>query len=89
MTTRENRLKELRTRAYLTQQEVADFFEVTVAVVSGHENVARSLSHDAILRYARLYKVFSYEIYFTAPGSKHEWKDGDPPPVEEESSFAT
>lgn len=89
MTARENRLKELRTRAYLTQQEVANFFGVTIAVVSRHENGTRGLSHDAILRYARLYKVFSYEIFFTAPGSKHEWEDEDPPPVEEESSFAT
>ena len=58
-----NRLRELRDRSRLTMQEVATLTGFSVAAISRHENGRRSLSEDAIDKYARLYKVRSYEIF--------------------------
>jgi transcriptional regulator with XRE-family HTH domain len=58
-----NRLKELRDRSRLTLQEVSTLTGYGVATISRHENGGRSLSEEAILKYASLYKVHTYEIF--------------------------
>lgn len=58
-----NRLRELRDRSRLTMQEVSVLTGFSVATISRHENGSRSLSEDAVDKYARLYKVRTYEIY--------------------------
>jgi transcriptional regulator with XRE-family HTH domain len=58
-----NRLRELRIRSRLNQTEVATLLGVTPAVVSRHETGVKRLSHDAVIKYARLYKVWSYELF--------------------------
>lgn len=58
-----NRLRELRDRSRLTMQEVSTLTGFSVAAVSRHENGSRSLSEDAIDKYAKLYKVRTFEIF--------------------------
>lgn len=58
-----NRLRELRDRSRLTLQEVSTLTGFSVAAISRHENGSRSLSEEAVLRYAALYKVHSYEVF--------------------------
>lgn len=63
-----NRLREIREeRMHLTLAEVAKLLECDVSTVSRHESGDRSLTPDWIDRYARLYKIQSYEI-FMEPG---------------------
>jgi transcriptional regulator with XRE-family HTH domain len=58
-----NRLKELRDRSRLTLQEVSAITGFGVATISRHESGGRSLSKEAIMKYASLYKVESFEIF--------------------------
>lgn len=58
-----NRLKELRDRSRLTLQEVSTLTGYGVATISRHENGGRSLSEEAILKYASLYKVPSHQLF--------------------------
>lgn len=58
-----NRLRELRDRSRLTMQEVATLTGFSVAAISRHENGSRGLSEEAVDRYAKLYKVRTYEIF--------------------------
>ena len=58
-----NRLRELRDRSRLTQEEVSTLTGISVAAISRHENCSRGLSRDAIDKYARVYKVHTYEIF--------------------------
>ena len=58
-----NRLRELRNRSRLTQEEVSTLTGISVVAISRHENCSRGLSQDAIERYASLYKVHTYEIF--------------------------
>lgn len=60
-----NRLKELRDRSRLTLEEVSLVTGFNVTTISRHESGARSLSEEALLKYASLYKVHTYEIYRT------------------------
>lgn len=64
----ENRLRELRDRSRLTLEEVSVITGFSVPTISRHESGGRSLSEDAILKYAKLYKVHSYEIFGRAEG---------------------
>ena len=82
-------MKELRTRARLTQQEVADLAGVSVIVVSRHETGVRRMSQESIKTYSRIFKVYTYQLFFEAAGPKDEWADGEPPPIEEEAKFTT
>ena len=84
-----NRLKELRTKARLTQKEVADLAGIDAISVSHHENGARGMSHETIKMYTRIFKVYTYQLFFEAAGPKDEWTDGEPPPVEEETKFTS
>lgn len=58
-----NRLRELRETRKLTQQEVAKLLDIDHTTVSRHESGSRSLSPEDIQKYARLYKVESYELF--------------------------
>lgn len=59
-----NRLKELRDRSRLTLQEVSILTGFSVPAISRHESGGRSLSEEALVKYANLYKVHTYEIYY-------------------------
>ena len=58
-----NRLRELREARKLTQQEVAKLLDIDHTTVSRHESGSRDLSPEDIQKYARLYKVESYELF--------------------------
>lgn len=58
-----NRLRELREARKLTQQEVAKILDIDHTTVSRHESGSRDLSPEDIQKYARLYKVESYELF--------------------------
>ena len=60
----QNRLKELRDRSRLTLQEVSILTGYSVSTISRHESGDRGLSEDAMLKYASLYKVYTYELFF-------------------------
>ena len=59
----ENRLRELRDRSRLTLQEVSTLTGFSVPAISRHESGGRGLSQEAILKYAQLYKVHTYELF--------------------------
>lgn len=67
-----NRLKELRDRSRLTLEEVSMITGFNVTTISRHESGARSLSEEAIIKYASLYKVHTYEIYRTLNGAEND-----------------
>ena len=58
-----NRLRELREARKLTQQEVAKLLDIDHTTVSRHESGGRGLGPEDIQKYARLYKVESYELF--------------------------
>lgn len=67
-TVKKNRLKYLRERGkndgslWLTQEEVAKLSGYDYTTVSRHES-GRGLTAEAIERYAKLYKVETYEVF--------------------------
>lgn len=63
MKAQENRLKELRDRSRLTLEEVSLITGYAVPTISRHESGGRSLSEEAILKYASLYKVNTHELF--------------------------
>ena len=63
-----NRLRELRDRSRLTQQEVSTLTGYTVTAISRHENGSRSLSEEAIAKYAALYKVPTHQLFVDPQG---------------------
>lgn len=71
----ENRLRELRDRSRLTLQEVSILTGFTVSTISRHESGGRSLSEDAILKYAGLYKVHTYELFREAGKEEDNGRD--------------
>lgn len=58
-----NRLKELRDRSRLTLEEVSIITGFAVTTISRHENGGRSLSEEAINKYASLYKVPTHQLF--------------------------
>lgn len=58
-----NRLREFRDRSRLTLDEVSILTGFSVPTISRHESGDRSLSEEAILKYAALYKVHTYELF--------------------------
>jgi len=64
-----NRLRELRDRSRLTMQEVSVLTGFSVAAISRHENGSRSLSEEAIAKYAALYKVPTHQLFIDPQGS--------------------
>lgn len=71
-----NRLRELRDRSRLTLQEVSILTGFSVPAISRHEAGTRSMSEEAILKYASLYKVPTHQL-FIAPDVKEETTDAD------------
>lgn len=72
--TQPNRLRELRDRSRLTLQEVGILTGYGVSTISRHESGERKLSEEAIVKYATLYKVHTYEL-FTAHADEEELTD--------------
>jgi transcriptional regulator with XRE-family HTH domain len=62
----QNRLRELRDRSRLTLQEVSTLTGFGVSTISRHESGDRALSEEAIVKYASLYKVHTYELFNVA-----------------------
>lgn len=60
----ENRLRVLRQRRKLTQAEVASLTSQALSTVNKHENGIRGLTALDIKRYAKVYRVETYEIFF-------------------------
>lgn len=58
-----NRLRELRDRSRLTLQEVSLLTGMSVAAISRHESRSRSMSEDAIAKYAAVYKVPTHHLF--------------------------
>lgn len=58
-----NRLRELRDRSRLTLDEVSILTGFSVPTISRHENGGRSLSEEAITKYAALYKVPTHQLF--------------------------
>ena len=50
--------------------------DVDVVAVNRHENGARRMSHQTIKTYARIFKVYTCQLFFEAEGPKDEWIDG-------------
>ena len=67
-----NRLRELRESRKLTQQEVAKLLNIDHTTVSRHESGSRGLSPEDIQKYARLYKVESYELFIDPKNLQEE-----------------
>lgn len=66
------RLKELRDRSHLTQEEVSTLTGFDISTISKHESGARSLTPDAITKYAKLYKVETHELFDLGTKIKQE-----------------
>jgi len=71
-----NRLRELREACRLTQQEVAKLLDIDHTTVSRHESGDRGLSPEDIQKYARLYKVESYELFINPKDLREEDEAG-------------
>lgn len=71
-----NRLREFRDRSRLTLEEVSLLTGFSVPTISRHESGGRSLSEEAILKYAALYKVHTYEIFMN-PNEEEEVEDAE------------
>ncbi len=52
-----NRLKALRTRDNMTQNQLAQRLSLTKSVISAYENGQRMPSYDVLVHIARIYKV--------------------------------
>jgi transcriptional regulator with XRE-family HTH domain len=71
-----NRLKELRDRSRLTMEEVGMITGFSVPTISRHESGGRSLSEEAVAKYASLYKVPTHQL-FVEPLEGGEENDAD------------
>lgn len=60
-----NRLRELRDRSRLTLDEVSIITGFSVPAISRHESSSRSLSEEAIAKYASLYKVPTHQLFMS------------------------
>lgn len=52
-----NRLKTLRIKKKLTQQQLADLLGLTKSVMSAYENGLRYPAYDVLIKIARIFKV--------------------------------
>lgn len=59
----QTRLRELREQSKLTLEEVSTLTGFDITTISRHENGQRSLSDDALTKYAKLYKVQTHQLY--------------------------
>lgn len=63
-----NRLKELRDRSRLTLEEVSILTGFSVPTISRHESGSRSLSEEAVQKYAALFKVPTHQLFMDPLG---------------------
>ena len=74
-----NRIRELRERGVaLTQEEVGKIMGYDNTTISRHENNSRSLSPEDIQRYAKLFKVETWELVLSPREFKGEAAVGQP-----------
>ena len=52
-----NRLKTIRIKKKLTQQQLADLLGLTKSVISAYENGLRYPAYDVLIKIARIFKV--------------------------------
>lgn len=52
-----NRLKTLRIKKKLTQQQLADLLGLTKSVISAYENGLRYPAYDVLIKISRIFKV--------------------------------
>lgn len=71
-----NRLNELRNRSKLTLQEVSILTGYDTSTISRHESGNRALSEEALLKYAALYKVHTYELFDIKVVKEESSRDG-------------
>lgn len=71
-----NRLKELRDRSRLTLQEVSILTGYSVPAVSRYESRGRSLSEEAISKFAALYKVPTHQLFVLGAEEEEHVNDG-------------
>ena len=62
-TVRKNRVKFLRERSRLTQEELATLTNQALSTVCKHETHDRGLSDKAISAYARVFKIPTYQLF--------------------------
>lgn len=72
-----NRLRELRDRSRLTLQEVSLLTGISVAAISRHEGRSRTLSEEAIEKYAMVYKVPTHQLFMEPARSEAVEDDVD------------
>ena len=58
-----NRIRELRERSRLTQEELGKLTEYDYTTISRHESGDRALDAEAIKKYARVFKCETFEIF--------------------------
>ena len=58
-----NNLKSLRDRSRLTLEEVSILTGYDTTTISKHENFQRALTDEAIVKYSRLYKCMTHELF--------------------------
>lgn len=63
-----NRIKELRERSRLTQEELGKLLGVDATTISKHETGDRALSDDKVMAYAKVFKVSTHEIFVNLEG---------------------
>ena len=58
-----NRLREFRERSRLTLAEVGTLMGLDLSMVSKHEAGTRSLTADQIIKYAKIFKCETHELF--------------------------
>ena len=74
---RDNRLYELRMRSRLLPEEVQAVTGINPERLVAAEQGAVGLGHSEILRLAKLYKTWSYELFTERIGGEDAWQDGE------------
>lgn len=57
------RIRHLRERSRLTQEELSLLTGLDVTTISKHENGSRSVDEEAVRLYSRVFKSSSYELF--------------------------
>lgn len=58
-----NRIRELREAARLSQEELGTLVGVHFTTVARHERGNRSLTDDMVIKYARVFKCQTHEVF--------------------------
>ena len=60
-----NRIAEFRNRARLTQAELGKLMDLDHTTISRHESGDRNLTPDDITKYAKVFKVDTWELFMS------------------------